>query len=31
MAIDHHGSLNELIRTFQKVMPRDHASIIDQD
>lgn len=31
VAIDHHGSLNELIRTFQEVMPRDHTGIIDQD
>lgn len=31
VAIDHHGSLNELIGTFQKVMSRDHTSIIDQD
>lgn len=31
MAVDHHGSLNELIRTFQKVMSRNHTSIIDQD
>lgn len=31
MAVDHHGSLNELIRTFQKVMSRNHTGIIDQD
>lgn len=31
VAVDHHGPLNELIRTLQKVMPRDHASVIDQD
>lgn len=31
VAIDHHGSLNELIGTFQEVMPRHHAGIIDQD
>lgn len=31
VAIDHHGSLNELIRTFQEVVPRDHAGVIDQD
>lgn len=31
MAIDHHGPLNELIRTFQEVMPGDHTGIIDQD
>lgn len=31
VAVDHHGSLNELIRTLQKVMPRDHTGVIDQD
>lgn len=31
MAIDHHSSLNELIRIFQKVMSGDHTSIMDQD
>jgi hypothetical protein len=31
VAVDHHGSFNELIRTFQKVMSRNHTSIIDQD
>lgn len=31
MAIDHHGSLNELIRTFQEVVPGDHAGVVDQD
>ena len=31
VAIDHHGSLNELIGTFQEVMPRHHTGVIDQD
>lgn len=31
VAVDHHGSFNELIRTFQKVMSRNHTGIIDQD
>lgn len=31
MAVHHHGPLNQLIRTFQEMMARDHASIINQD
>lgn len=30
MTVDHHGALNQLIRTLQKVMARDDTSIVDQ-
>lgn len=31
VTVDHHGPLNQLIRTLQKVVPGDHASIVNQD
>lgn len=31
MTVDHHGPLNKLVRTLQKMVPRDHTSIVNQD
>lgn len=31
MTVDHHGPLNKLIRTLQKMVPGDHTSIVNQD
>lgn len=31
MTVNHHGPLNKLIRTLQKMVPGDHTSIVNQD
>jgi len=31
MTVDHHGPLNKLIGTLQKMVPGDHTGIVNQD